>query len=85
MVDIEEKDKFINGESQILDTLRKLPIIKQFFERFKNDGFRQIKAIYEYSFKEQDEDILKSINLSEEIVGKNIKQDCLKRCALKKY
>lgn len=85
MVDVEERVKFIKGESKILDKIRKLPVIRQFFDRFRTNGFSQIKAIYEFSFGEGEEEILKNVGLSVEEIGYNIKQDCLKRCALKVY
>ena len=85
MVDIEEKRKFINGESKIFDTLKNLPAFTAYFRRFSDNGFEQINAIYQYSFGEGDEKLLNKMNLSAIDVGRNIKEECLKRVALKKY
>ncbi len=85
MVDIEEKRKFINGESKIFDTLKNLPAFTAYFRRFRDNGFEQINAIYQYSFGEGDEKLLNKMNLSAIDVGRNIKEECLKRVALKKY
>lgn len=64
MVDIEEKRKFINGESKIFDTLKNLPAFTAYFRRFRDNGFEQINAIYQYSFGEGDEKLLNKMNLS---------------------
>ena len=41
---IEEKRKFINGESKIFDTLKNLPAFTAYFRRFRDNGFEQINA-----------------------------------------
>lgn len=85
IVNIEEKTKFINGESNVLNTIKELPAIMNYLDGFNGDGFEKINAVYQYFFGKKNESVLNNVNLSIVDIGRDIKQECLRRVALKIY
>ena len=84
MHDIDEARKFENGESNFLETLLDIPETKEFFSRFGENGYDKIKAIYDFSFKYENEDILRAVNVHVADIGRNLKEACLQRVGIRK-
>lgn len=80
----EEKNKFVRGESNILENLKVIPEVSQLYERFGKDGYEKLKALYEYIFVDENEETLKKVDLSYRNIGNNVKYECLRRIGLRK-
>ena len=80
----EEKNKFVRGESDILEKFRAIPEVSQLYERLEKNGYEKLKALYEYVFVDENEEILKKVDLSYRNIGNNVKYECLRKIGLKK-
>lgn len=83
MKDIEEARKFENGESELFEILENIPEVKEYFDAYGDNGFEKIKAVYKFVFKEENESILKKVNLGIADVGRNVKKECFRQMGLR--
>lgn len=82
MVDVQEKRKFISGESTVLEKIMKLPEILKFTRRIGANGSEQINAVYKFAFADADEKVLIERDISVADIGRNLKEECLKRTGI---
>lgn len=84
MKDIEEAKKFENGETDIFEVLLNMQEGKDFYASFGENGYEKIKAIYEFAFTDENEEVLKKVGLSSGDVGENLKEACVRRIGYRK-
>ena len=83
MKDIEEARKFEDGESELFEILENIPEVKEYFDAYGDNGFEKIKAVYKFVLKEENESILKKVNLGIADVGRNVKKECFRQMGLR--
>ena len=86
MKDVEEKIRFINGESDILEKIEDLTEVSNIYKSLGYqaeeesrwlDGKKKVEAVYRYAFKNKG-DLLKSADLSISQLERNLKEKCIK-------
>lgn len=86
MKDVEEKIRFINGESDILEKIEDLTDVSNIYKSLGwqaeeesrwMDGKKKVEAVYRYAFQNKG-DSLKSANLSIIQLERNLKEMCIK-------
>lgn len=86
MKDVEEKTRFINGESDILEKIEDLTEVSNIYKSLGwqaeeesrwMTGKKKVEAVYRYAFKNKG-DLLKSADLSISQLERNLKEMCIK-------
>ena len=86
MKDVEEKIRFINGESDILEKIEDLTDVSNIYKSLGwqaeeesrwMDGKKKVEAVYRYAFQNKG-DLLKPADLSISQLERNLKEMCIK-------
>lgn len=86
MKDVEEKIRFINGESDILEKIEDLTDVSNIYKSLGwqaeeesrwMDGKKKVEAVYRYAFQNKG-DLLKPADLSISQIERNLKEMCIK-------